>query len=490
MKDLHVENVVTIIGGGLAGSEAAWQLAERGVTVRLYEMRPMQQTPIHTGGNLAELVCSNSLKSLDPTSASGSLKYELSILGSQLLRCALETRVAAGSALAVDREAFSRLVTDSLMAHDNIKLIRSEFSDLSLLIEEQVSCIIATGPLTSQALESELTGLLGQEYLAFFDAAAPIVEADSLDTERLFYQSRYDKSGADYLNAALSREEYGRLVEELVSARRVIPKEFEGSELFAACQPIEELARKGQDTLRHGALKPVGLVDPHTGRQPFAVVQLRPENDQAMAYNLVGFQTNLVFSEQERVFRLIPGLEHAVFARYGVMHRNTFIDTPRTLDRGFALPSHPFIRFAGQITGTEGYVEAIGSGLLAALNCYAQLQRSNAGPNNGGPGSGGPGAESGSAEPGSEELGAVPIILPQETVSGSLFAYATDPAVINYQPMHVNYGIIKALDEPRRRKLERHAAYSRRSRAAIEAFREQNSFLSFLPSYTVPFLLP
>ena len=457
---MPVSDAVVIIGGGLAGSEAAWQLAERGVSVRLYEMRPTQQTPVHTSGNLAELVCSNSLKSLDATSASGSLKYELSVLGSQLLRCALESRVAAGSALAVDRKVFSELVTKSLNAHRNIDLIHEEFTDLSCLLENQSPCIIATGPLTSPALESGLARLIGKESLAFYDAAAPIIYADSLDREKLFYQSRYDKSGADYLNAALTREEYDRLISELVDARKVIPKEFEKSELFSACQPIEEIARRGHDALRHGALKPVGLFDPISGRRPWAVVQLRPENKEATAFNLVGFQTNLVFSEQERIFRLIPGLENATFARFGVMHRNTFINAPKVLDRSFALPSFPQVRFAGQVTGTEGYVEAIVSGLFAALNCYAQI------------------------------MGAQPVVLPEETMSGSLFAYATDPSVVDYQPMHVNYGIIKPLDEPVRRKQERHAAYSRRSKAAIEAFKEQNGFLSFLPTYQLPFLLP
>ena len=455
-----MDSAVTIVGGGLSGSEAAWQLAERGVSVRLFEMRPTRQTQVHTTGNLAELVCSNSLKSLDATSASGALKYELSVLGSQILRCALETRVAAGGALAVDREAFARLVTERLQSHPNIQLIRGEFTGLSKVLEAQSPCIIATGPLTSQGFEGELLHILGQENLAFYDAAAPILEADSLDQEKLFFQSRYDKGGSDYLNAALTREEYDRLIDELIKAKRVIPREFEGSELFQACQPVEEIARKGHDALRYGALKPVGLIDPATGRQPWAVVQLRPENSQKTAFNLVGFQTNLTFNEQERIFRLIPGLEKGVFSRFGVMHRNTFIDSPHVLDRTFALPAYPFIRFAGQITGTEGYVEAIASGLFAALNCYAKLQDRG------------------------------PVILPEETVSGSLFAYATDASVVDYQPMHVNYGIIKALAEPQRRKKQRYAAYSTRSRAAIKALREQNGFLSFLPAYEIPFLLP
>jgi methylenetetrahydrofolate--tRNA-(uracil-5-)-methyltransferase len=449
---------VTIIGGGLAGSEAAWQLAERGIPVRLYEMRPRQQTPVHHGGDLAELVCSNSLKSLDATTAAGALKYELSALGSQVLRCALATRVAAGGALAVDREAFARLVTKSLEEHPNVELIREEFTALPALCNAQSPCILATGPLTSSVLEEQLLSLLGQESLAFFDAAAPIVEAASLDANRLFFQSRYDKSGADYLNAPLTREEYDHLVHELTKAQRVIPRSFETTELFQACQPVEEVARSGHDTLRHGALKPVGLRDPRTGQRPWAVVQLRPENNEGTAYNLVGFQTNLTFGEQERIFRLIPGLEQAVFSRFGVMHRNTFVDAPQVLSRSFALRSHLFLRFAGQITGTEGYAEAIASGLFAALATYAELQGFEA------------------------------PTLPVETVLGSLFEHATDPTLTDYQPMHVNYGIIKALPAAPRRKKERYAAYSQRARAAIEAFREQHSFLSLLPAYPVPFL--
>ncbi|MDR0346959.1 MAG: methylenetetrahydrofolate--tRNA-(uracil(54)-C(5))-methyltransferase (FADH(2)-oxidizing) TrmFO [Coriobacteriales bacterium] len=457
---MPTKEAVTIIGGGLAGSEAAWQLAERGIPVRLYEMRPALQTPVHTGGDLAELVCSNSLKSLDANSAAGALKYELSVLGSYVLRCALETRVAAGGALAVDREAFARLVTETLCAHTNIEVIREEFTSLPSLLKTNAPCIVATGPLTSSAFETQLAEILGHESLAFFDAAAPIVEAASLAEGRLFRQSRYDKSGADYLNAPLTREEYDALVQELTQGTRTIPRSFETAELFQACQPVEEVARSGHDTLRHGALKPVGLVDPHTGRRPWAVVQLRPENKEGTAYNLVGFQTNLTFGEQERIFRLIPGLANAVFSRFGVMHRNTFINSPRVLDKSFALHSAPSLRFAGQVTGTEGYAEAIASGLFVALATFATLQGMDA------------------------------PLLPEETLLGSLFAYATDSTVSDYQPMHVNYGIIKPLPEPPRRKKERYASYSRRSRAAIEAFRQNNNFLSFLPSYPVPFLLP
>ncbi|MDR1082925.1 MAG: methylenetetrahydrofolate--tRNA-(uracil(54)-C(5))-methyltransferase (FADH(2)-oxidizing) TrmFO [Coriobacteriales bacterium] len=457
---MALTDTVTIIGGGLAGSEAAWQLAERGVSVRLYEMRPKRRTPVHKSGDLAELVCSNSLKSLDESSAAGALKYELATLGSYLLHCAFSTRVAAGGALAVDRDAFGRLVTRNLEAHEGIELIREEFTSLPALVVAQSPGIIATGPLTSSSFEAQLVGLLKRKSLAFYDAAAPIVDADSLDLERLFFQSRYDKSGADYLNAPLTRKEYDALIEELVKGERTLPRSFETAELFQACQPIEEVARSGHDTLRYGALKPVGLKDPRTNQRPWAVVQLRPENNNQTAYNLVGFQTNLTFGEQKRIFRLIPGFEKAVFFRYGVMHRNTFIDSPQVLDEGFALRGAPSLRFAGQITGTEGYVEAIASGLFAALATYAQLQDMK------------------------------PALLPEETVLGSLFAYATDPANTNYQPMHVNYGIVKPLAKTVRRKNERYEAYSLRSRISIEAFRKRNSFLSFLPSYEVPLLLP
>ncbi|MDR1713071.1 MAG: methylenetetrahydrofolate--tRNA-(uracil(54)-C(5))-methyltransferase (FADH(2)-oxidizing) TrmFO [Coriobacteriales bacterium] len=447
---------VTIIGGGLAGCEAAWQLASRGVAVQLWEMRPTRQTPVHRGGGLAELVCSNSLKSLDPSSAAGALKAELARLGSFLLRCAVQARVPAGGALAVDREAFSELVSAGLTQTGLVELIRAEMDDLHSLLSNGQPAIIATGPMTSDTLASQLAELLGGEHLAFFDAAAPIVEADSLDMDRLFAQSRYDKSGADYLNAPLNREQYERLVQELSQAKRVILRDFETRELFQACQPVEEVARSGADTLRHGALKPVGLTDPHTGQRPWAVVQLRPENRQGSAYNLVGFQTNLSFAEQERVLRLIPGLEQAVFLRYGVMHRNTFIDAPRLLNASLAWRSHPQLHFAGQVIGTEGYTEAIGTGLLAALDTYAQLS------------------------------GLPAVTLPPQMLLGSLVAYASNPETSNYQPMHVNYGIMQPLDPPIRRKSQRYAAYSSRALEAVERFCTEHDQLDFAPPCALP----
>ncbi|MDR2197060.1 MAG: methylenetetrahydrofolate--tRNA-(uracil(54)-C(5))-methyltransferase (FADH(2)-oxidizing) TrmFO [Coriobacteriales bacterium] len=444
---------VLIVGGGLAGSEAAWQLAERGVAVRLYEMRPTRSTPAHHSAQLAELVCSNSLKSLDPSTAAGTLKQELALLGSFLISCALAAKVQAGGALAVDREVFAAEVTARIEAHPHIELIREELGDLDDALKHRTPIIVATGPLTSSAFEACLTRLLGKQHLAFYDAAAPIVEAASLNHDLLFAQSRYDKGSADYLNAPLNRAQYEHFISELITARLTLKRSFETAELFQACQPIEEVARKGLDTLRHGALKPVGLYDPHTQLRPWAVVQLRAENRARSAYNLVGFQTNLSFGEQQRVFRLIPGLEQAEFSRFGVMHRNTFIDAPRLLAHDLSLKADSRLRFAGQITGTEGYCEAIGSGLYAALASYAALQ------------------------------GRPAPVLPPESTLGSLLSYATDPQVVEYQPMHVNYGIMLPLEPSVRKKRERYTAFSRRAVESMHRFRSQNGFLEFLPSY-------
>jgi methylenetetrahydrofolate--tRNA-(uracil-5-)-methyltransferase len=438
--------IVTVIGAGLAGCEAAWQLAQRGIGVRLVEMRPTNTTPAHHGADLAELVCSNSLKSDDPTTAAGLLKRELEALGSLVMVVAKEWRIPAGTALAVDREHFSAGVTRALMEHPRVEIVREEADSLP-----PGPCIIATGPLTSSAFEPVLSGLVGEGRLAFYDAAAPIVEADSLDLDVVFAASRYERGeGADYLNAPLDREQYERFHSALVSAERVHAKDFETKELFAACQPVEEVGRTGVDSLRYGALKPVGLVDPATGTRPWAVVQLRAENAEKTAYNVVGFQTNLTFGEQERVFRLIPGLENAEFVRYGVMHRNTFIDSPRLLDPTLALRDQPRVRLAGQVTGTEGYLEAAGSGLLAGLNTYAALR------------------------------GLGPVVLPKETALGALIGYATDPAIEEYQPMHVNFGIVPPLPSRVRGKRERYAAYSARARVALR------KWLATRPDLAVP----
>ena len=428
---------VKVIGAGLAGSEAAYQLAKRGVDVELYEMRPGKMTPAHSTGAFAELVCSNSLKSLDSASAAGTLKYELLALDSLLIGEAIEASVPAGKALAVDREAFSKRVTEAIASLPNVNVVEKELEEIP-----DGPAIIATGPLTSDTLAESIRRELGNEFLSFYDAAAPIVAADSIDRSRIFAQSRYDKGeGADYLNAPFDKESYERFVNELIVAERVVMRDFERKELFSACQPVEEIARTGMDALRYGPLKPVGLTDPNTGRRPWAAVQLRAENAGRSAYNLVGFQTNLRFPEQERVFRMIPGLEGAEFERFGVMHRNTFIDSPRALGPTFEIPAKPSIRFAGQITGTEGYCEAIASGLMAALATYAQLE--------------------------GKELPA----LPRETFFGSLMAYATSPETERYQPMHVNCGLMPPLERRIKSKRERYAAYSLRAREAIAAYR-------------------
>lgn len=431
-----INQPVTVIGAGLAGTEATWQLVSRGIPVTLMEMRPGSASPAHHSGQFAELVCSNSLKNEDQNTAAGLLKHELTTLGSVVIEVARRQRVPAGSALAVDRALFSEELTRTVSEHPLVTVVRSEATAIP---EGRV--IVATGPLTSPALEPALESLIGGARLAFYDAAAPIVDAESLDRSVVFAASRYDKGeGADYLNAPMSRDEYEAFHATLISARRVTAKEFERAELFQACQPVEEVARTGTDALRFGALKPVGLIDPRTGGRPWAVVQLRAENANLTAYNLVGFQTNLTFGEQERVFRLIPGLEHAEFLRHGVMHRNTFVDAPRVLGTTLSLKSEPRVRFAGQLTGTEGYVEAAASGLLAALNTWAEI------------------------------TGNPPVVLPATTALGSLIAYATDPATEPYQPMHANFGIVPPLAQRVRGKRERYAAYSARAQADLESW--------------------
>ena len=429
-------DTVTVVGGGLAGSECALQLAARGVPVRLFEMRPQTMSPAHSTGGFAELVCSNSLKSTRHDSAAGLLKAELRRMGSVLLSCADEAAVPAGGALAVDRDRFSALVGERIAAEPLIEVVREELTEIP-----EGPVVIAAGPLCSPALSDRLLELVGGEALSFFDAAAPIVDAATLDMDVLFRQSRYDEAGrGDYLNAPMDRDEYEAFIDDLVTAERVVQHDFDKGGLFQACQPAEEVARTGRDALRFGAMKPVGLTDPRTGRRPWAALQLRAENADGTAYNLVGFQTNLTFGEQKRIFRMIPGLEGAEFFRFGVMHRNTFLDSPHVLDRTFAVPGTR-VRLAGQITGTEGYTEAIASGLLAALNTYADL------------------------------TGAEPVSLPATGALGSLVAYATDPATEGYQPMHVNFGLVPPLADGRRRgKRERYAAYAERAERDLEAY--------------------
>ena len=453
-----MNNIVNIIGGGLAGSEAALQLAARGVKVNLLEMRPAKPTPVHAGGGLAELVCSNSLKSMKPDKPAGMLKIELATLGSRLLECALDAQVPAGGALAVNRVHFSEAVDNLVAQEPAISRIIGEaiaLTDGAVLyidecgaereLQQADATIVATGPLTSDALARDIQRLTGSDHMAFYDAAAPIVMADSLDMGILFRQSRYgDADAGDYLNAPMDKDEYISFIEALLEAKRVIARDFETKDLFCACQPVEEVARSGFDAPRHGMMKPVGLTDPRTGRRPYAAVQLRAEDAHASSYNLVGFQTNLTFPEQERVFRLIPGLENAEFARFGVMHRNTFIDAPQLLDPSFKLRSggsHP-VYFAGQVAGTEGYCEAIMAGLYVALSVYSQFKG----------------------------VGSIP--MPESTAFGSLIAYATDPATSGYQPMHVNFGVFPPLAEHIRNKGQRYAAFLSRERDAIIAYRD------------------
>ena len=429
------EKQVTIVGGGLAGSECALSLARRGVHVKLYEMRPTHSSAAHRSDRLAELVCSNSLKSTRWDSAAGLLKRELLLMGSEVLPYALAARVPAGGALAVDRDVFSKLVSEAIESQTNIELIREEVTEL-----QQGPAVIAAGPLCSERLFSWLSQRLGAQGLSFFDAAAPIVDADSLDRELVFAQSRYaDEGTGDYLNCPMNKQEYESFVSALIAAKRFQARKFEQKDLFSACQPIEEVARSGRDSLRFGALKPVGLTDPRSGRRPWAVVQLRAENKADTAYNLVGFQTNLTWPEQRRVFRMIPALEKAEFFRYGVMHRNSFVDSPHVLDSSFRIPTTN-IRLAGQITGTEGYTEAIASGLFAALNSYAEL------------------------------IGVDELRLPKTASFGSLVAYASDPSTSSYQPMHVNFGLFPPFEGKKMNKKERYAAYAQRARKDMEAY--------------------
>lgn len=427
---------VTVIGGGLAGCECACQLADRGVPVTLQEMRPNVSGPAHQTGSLAELVCSNSLKSMRIDSAAGLLKEELRRMGSVLLSCAERAAVPAGGALAVDRANFSHLVEEEVASRPLIEIIRCEATEIP-----EGPCVIAAGPLCSERLSSSVMKLVGGSALSFFDAAAPIVDAATIDRSVVFSQSRYqDGQAGDYLNAPFTREEYDDFINALVDADRVILKDFERRDLFQACQPAEEVARTGHDAIRFGAMKPVGLIDPRTGRRPWAAVQLRAENAEGTAYNLVGFQTNLTFGEQKRVFRMIPGLQDAEFFRYGVMHRNTFVDSPHVLDGSFAVPGTR-VRLAGQITGTEGYTEAIATGLLAALNTFA------------------------------DAAGVDRVELPVTGALGSLVAYATDSNTVDYQPMHVNFGIVPPLEDGKKRsKRDRYAAYSERALRDLDRY--------------------
>jgi len=431
---------IHVIGGGLAGSEAAYQIARAGLRVILYEMRPLRGTPAHRTGWLAELVCSNSLKSDQEFTAPWLLKQELRRLGSLLLQVAEQVRVPGGQALVVDREAFAARVSEVLAGLDNLEIRRQEVTR----IPEDGIVIIASGPLTSDALAAEIVRLTGAEQLFFYDAISPIVYADSIDYEKVFRASRYGKSlegGADYLNCPLSREQYERFVDALLGAQTVTPHIVEDNvRYFEGCLPIEELARRGRDALRFGPMKPTGLVDPRTGRRPWAVVQLRQENLRADSYNLVGFQNHLRFSEQERVLRLIPGLERAEFVRYGQMHRNTYINAPALLEASLQLKRNPAILFAGQIAGVEGYVEAIATGLMAARTAVRLAQ------------------------------GRPPAPPPPETALGSLCRYVAGADPRDYQPANMTFDLLPPLDETTRRLArDRRARHREQARRALEA---------------------
>ena len=402
---------VKIIGAGLAGCEAAWQLAQKGVMVNLFEMKPQKMSPAHHAPEFAELVCSNSLRSDQLENAVGLLKEELRRCGSLIMACAQDHKVEAGGALAVDRYAFSAAVTEKIRNHPNITVMEGEVTQIP---EGQV--ILATGPLTSDALSQAIADLFPEsKYLNFYDAAAPLVTFESVDMENAWFASRYDRGTPDYVNCPLSQEEYTAFWRELSQAEEAPVHGFEDAGVFEGCMPVEVMARRGEDTLRYGPLKPVGLPDPKTGKEPYAVVQLRRDNAQGSIYNLVGFQTHLKWPEQKRVFSMIPALKHAEYVRYGVMHRNTYLDSPRLLDRYYRVKGQERLMFAGQITGVEGYVESTASGCLAALELARRLE------------------------------GKPPLDFPQETAIGALALYISNQSVVNFQPMNVNYGLIPQL---------------------------------------------
>ena len=430
---------VHVIGAGLAGCEAAWQLAVRGVPVQLYEMKPEQMTPAHHSAALAELVCSNSLRSNELSNAAGLLKEELRRLGGLIVRCADETRVEAGGALAVDREAFAQRVTDEITSHPLITLQPGEVTRLP----EEGRVIVATGPLTSDALFEEIHRLVGGEFLHFYDAAAPIVTAESIDMEQAWFASRYDKGTADYINCAMDREQFDAFWQALTTAEQAEVHGFEDKLVFEGCMPIEVNARRGHDTLLYGILKPVGLPDPKTGKDPYAVLQLRRDNAQGSLYNLVGCQTHLRFGEQKRVFSMIPALRNAEFVRYGVMHRNTFLDSSRLLDRTYALKKEPRIRFAGQMTGVEGYVESDASGYLAGVSAAC------------------------------EALGRPLPSFPTATAVGALAAYVSNESVTKFQPMNINFGIIDPLGYRIRGKREKNQAISARALEIVDGIAKE-----------------
>ena len=437
-----MKNEVIVIGGGLAGCEAAWQAARRGTKVTLYEMRPQKMTPAHHTGLLSELVCSNSLRASGLENAVGLLKEEMKILNSLIMNSAEKSSVPAGKALAVDREVFSGGIQEALEKSELVEIIRQEIETTPSV---EIPVVIATGPLTSPTLAEELKGMTGSEHLYFFDAAAPIVTLESIDMEKVFRASRYERGTADYLNCPMSEEEYNRFWKALTEAERHQAKEFEKEVFFEGCMPVEEMASRGYQTLLYGPLKPVGLKDPRTGEQPYGVVQLRQDNLAGTLYNMVGFQTSLTWPEQKRVFSMIPGLERAEFVRYGVMHRNTFINSPRVLEPTLQLKKHPGILFAGQITGVEGYVESASSGLVAGINA-SLLAR-----------------------------GEDPLVFPETTAHGALCHYITTADPENFQPMNVNFGLLPPPREKVKKK-ERKQYYSHRALHDLSEFIKNSSF--------------
>ena len=430
--------MVKVIGAGLAGAEAAWQLAQRGIQVELIEMKPEKKSPAHHSDTFAELVCSNSLRGDKIENAVGLLKEELRRLDSLIIACADATRAEAGGCLAVDRQGFSDLVTEKIRNHPNIRVVSQEMTEVP-----EGPVIIATGPLTSDCLSQAIGRYFGTEYLHFFDAAAPLVTAESVDMEAAWWQSRYDRGTPDYVNCAMTKEEYEAFLRELISAEEAPVHGFEDKNVFEGCMPVEVMARRGVDTLRFGPLKPVGLTDPKTGKEPYAVVQLRQDNAAKSVYNLVGFQTHLKFGEQKRVFSMIPALRNAEFVRYGVMHQNTFLQSPKLLDRYYADRRNPLVAFAGQMTGVEGYVESAASGFLAAVAMAAKVQ-------------GRPIPE-----------------FPQETAIGALGLYISDGRIENFQPMNINFSIIAPLEQRVRKKAEKNLALANRSLEIIDRLKAQ-----------------
>ena len=432
------KSTIKIIGAGLAGCEAAWQAAKLGVQVELYEMKPSKFSAAHKSANFAELVCSNSLRADGIHNAVGLLKEEMRHLGSLIMECADLTKVPAGGALAVDRDGFSKSVTERIRSNPNITVVEAEVTD----IKPDEFTIIAAGPLVSDALASSIHGLIGEEYLHFFDAAAPIVSYDSIDMSKAFKAARYGKGGADYINCPMTKDEYLKFYNELITAEAApVHDEVENPKVFEGCMPIEVMAKRGEDTMRFGPLKPVGLDNPHSDERPYAVVQLRQDNAAHSMFNIVGFQTHLKFGEQKRVFGMIPGLENAEFVRYGVMHRNTYINSPKVLDNTYRMESHPKVYFAGQINGVEGYVESASSGLLAGLYAAKNI------------------------------LGVDFTPFTADTAIGALANYVSNKSVTNFQPMNVNFGIISDLGERIRDKKQKAEKIANRALAEIKNFK-------------------